>query len=270
MAKLSQFLKDASQNGDKQGDQSTAKAVENLFNMKDEELQNQEPIHATPFKLNLKANGDKPHDHESEHDHPQQVQPLKLNLNMKSDAAKASPDAVIPTNKSSDQEAVQSHSEQRASREQRLKELQEAQLRKQMERAAASKANREKEQEVPQSVEAHRVNQKPAETQRTVRAESEKNGDTKQKVQTDNARVNDLPSEAWINEAFIRSETDPKYKQIWIGYLQKAYGSDLHTMTNEKIRNGRFRIDTTGHLEILPDHDTYGKSSNALLTDKWF
>lgn len=79
------------------------------------------------------------------------------------------------------------------------------------------------------------------------------------------------PSEEWIEEAFIRSETSPAFKQQWITLVKKAYASDKDTLTNRKVRMGRFRFDSTGSIEILPDLDTSQKSANDLLRGKaWF
>lgn len=72
-----------------------------------------------------------------------------------------------------------------------------------------------------------------------------------------------------LEEMFTKSGTDEKFKEKWFELYQKSVESNKNTMTNRKIRNGKFRFDDAGKLEILPDFDTYGKSSKQLLQEQW-
>ena len=78
----------------------------------------------------------------------------------------------------------------------------------------------------------------------------------------DNCQIN-------LEEMFTKSDTDEKFKEKWFELYQKSIESNKNTMTNRKIRNGKFRFDDAGKLEILPDFDTYGKSSKQLLQEQW-
>lgn len=75
--------------------------------------------------------------------------------------------------------------------------------------------------------------------------------------------------EALIERLFLESETDTKFHDAWVDLYKKALSSDKQTMTNAKIRKGRFRFDETGKLEILPDFSTYGKTSKDLMNQIW-
>lgn len=72
-----------------------------------------------------------------------------------------------------------------------------------------------------------------------------------------------------LEELFLRSETDPHLKNQWMELYQKALNSDKDTWTNRKVRKGKFRITNEGKMEILPDFDTFGKSSSEILKENW-
>lgn len=72
-----------------------------------------------------------------------------------------------------------------------------------------------------------------------------------------------------IDEFFIKSETELKFKDKWIEIYNKAINSEKNTITVDKIKRGKFRINEQGKIEILPDHETYGKTSKILLKENW-
>lgn len=76
-------------------------------------------------------------------------------------------------------------------------------------------------------------------------------------------------SEQKLERMFIESETKIQFRDKWYEIYNKAVNSDKKTIINNKIRNGRFRIQDDGKLEILADFNTYGKSSKELLNMNW-
>lgn len=51
--------------------------------------------------------------------------------------------------------------------------------------------------------------------------------------------------------------------------MKKPSIATKKTRINQKIKNGRFRFNINGDLEILSDFDTSGKSSKDLLNIVW-
>lgn len=76
-------------------------------------------------------------------------------------------------------------------------------------------------------------------------------------------------SEDEINEMFMRSGTGQQFYSKWVLVLKKAMDASVDTLFNKKVTSGRFRFADNGELEILPDMDTYGKSSRELLSMNW-
>lgn len=72
-----------------------------------------------------------------------------------------------------------------------------------------------------------------------------------------------------IDVLFIKSETLNAFKDKWVELYEKAINSDKKTTINQKIKNGRFRFNIDGNLEILSELDTSGKSSKDLLNLSW-
>jgi hypothetical protein len=72
-----------------------------------------------------------------------------------------------------------------------------------------------------------------------------------------------------IDVLFAKTNTPMDQKEKWILTIQKARQSNAKTMFNTKVCTGRFRFTSIGELEILPDMDTYGKSSKEILSIKW-
>lgn len=68
---------------------------------------------------------------------------------------------------------------------------------------------------------------------------------------------------------FEESETPLIFREKWFALYEKALSSGKQTMTNQKVKNGKFRLNEVGALEILPDFETKGKSSNDLLHEVW-
>lgn len=88
-------------------------------------------------------------------------------------------------------------------------------------------------------------------------------------INIDDNNIDNISEENNENDLFIKSETDEKFKEQWLDIYHKALKSNKTTMTNQKIRNGRFRIDSTGKIEILSDFSTYNKTSKILMREKW-
>lgn len=72
-----------------------------------------------------------------------------------------------------------------------------------------------------------------------------------------------------LEKMFIESETPEEFRDKWFELYNKSLTSTNKTMTNNKIKNGRFRFNTEGELEILANFKTKGKSSNQLLHEIW-
>lgn len=72
-----------------------------------------------------------------------------------------------------------------------------------------------------------------------------------------------------VEALFIESETPDMFRQKWFEFYEKALNSSKRTMTNQKVRSGRFRFNDKGEFEILPNFKTKGKSSNDLLHESW-
>lgn len=72
-----------------------------------------------------------------------------------------------------------------------------------------------------------------------------------------------------INSLFVKSETLYKFKDNWFALYEKAINSDKKTTTNQKIKDGRFRFNIDGNLEILAEFDTSGRTSKDLLNLSW-
>mgnify|MGYP000894494981 CR=1 FL=1 len=88
-------------------------------------------------------------------------------------------------------------------------------------------------------------------------------------------RVKEKPKEIASNELseeelFIKSETSLSKKSVWIEYYNKAKNSKKDNAVTDKLKRGRFRILDDGSFIILPDLDTYQKSSTTLLEESWF
>jgi len=71
-----------------------------------------------------------------------------------------------------------------------------------------------------------------------------------------------------IEYLFEHSETDISQKEIWIETYLKAQSSKKDNPIVRAVKRGNFAI-RNGKVEILPDYDVYGKSSNDILKDKW-
>lgn len=78
-----------------------------------------------------------------------------------------------------------------------------------------------------------------------------------------------IPSKEELDKLFRISGSEFAQKERWLELVQQAWDSKTKTLTNEKFRNGKFRLDIHGHIELLPDHETYGFSSKDLLQQHW-
>lgn len=81
--------------------------------------------------------------------------------------------------------------------------------------------------------------------------------------------INEEKIEVDLNLLFLESETPEQFREKWFDLYNKSQISDKKTITNQKVRNGRFRFNSTGDLEILSNFKTKGKSSNELLHESW-
>ena len=82
-----------------------------------------------------------------------------------------------------------------------------------------------------------------------------------------------------IKQMFIESGTDVSKKDKWLEYYNKAVNSKKDNIVTNKLRKGRFRvkldteepgiIPSMPDVEILSDYNTYNKSANQILDDKW-
>lgn len=78
-----------------------------------------------------------------------------------------------------------------------------------------------------------------------------------------------IPAKEELNHLFRISGSSPDRKDRWMELVKQAWESDKKTLTNKKIKNGKFRLDKDGMIEILPDHETRGLSSKELLKEHW-
>lgn len=82
--------------------------------------------------------------------------------------------------------------------------------------------------------------------------------------QTEKPKTEDV-----LEELFIKSGTPVIFKEKWYALYEKAMASDKNTQINGKVRRGKFRFAKDGTLEILPEHETAGKSALDLLHEQW-
>lgn len=74
----------------------------------------------------------------------------------------------------------------------------------------------------------------------------------------------DAPS---VTELVKMSETS--YTDEWLEVYEKAQNSKKKSYTTDKLRSGRFRINSDHQVEILADKNTYGMSADDMLNEKW-
>ena len=80
----------------------------------------------------------------------------------------------------------------------------------------------------------------------------------------------EIVEELDVDLLFLKSETSVDKKAAWMEYYEKALRSKKDNAVTDKLRRGRFRILDDGSFIILPDLDTYQKSSKTLLEENWF
>lgn len=80
----------------------------------------------------------------------------------------------------------------------------------------------------------------------------------------------EIVEEPDVDLLFLKSETSVDKKAAWMEYYEKALRSKKDNAVTDKLRRGRFRILDDGSFIILPDLDTYQKSSKTLLEENWF
>lgn len=78
----------------------------------------------------------------------------------------------------------------------------------------------------------------------------------------------DTPEDS-VEDMFIRSETPESRRKDWFETYENAIKSKKNNYIIEKIRRGKFSITSEGTQIILPELDTYGKSSQELLGEDW-
>lgn len=95
----------------------------------------------------------------------------------------------------------------------------------------------------------------------------------KQKSENIDTRTKTIvPEEVSVEDPeflFKKTGTSLQFKEKWMLVFEKARNANVNTMFNKKVANGRFRFAENGELEILPDLETYGKSSKDLLSMRW-
>lgn len=74
----------------------------------------------------------------------------------------------------------------------------------------------------------------------------------------------DMPS---VTELVKMSETS--YTDEWLEVYEKAQNSKKKNYTTDKLKSGRFRINSDHQVEILADKNTYGMSADDMLNEKW-
>ena len=72
-----------------------------------------------------------------------------------------------------------------------------------------------------------------------------------------------------IEELFVKSGTSMSFHDQWVATLKKARAANVNTMFNKKVSTGKFRFNDMGELEVLPDLETYGKTSNEIIRSNW-
>lgn len=77
------------------------------------------------------------------------------------------------------------------------------------------------------------------------------------------------PSQTELEELYRISDTAINQKERWFEIVDMAWKSDVKSLSNKKFKNGKFRLDQNGHIEMLPDHATHGYSSKDLLKQQW-
>lgn len=70
-----------------------------------------------------------------------------------------------------------------------------------------------------------------------------------------------------VTELVKMSETS--YTDEWLEVYEKAQNSKKKSYTTDKLRSGRFRINSDHQVEILADKNTYGMSADDMLNEKW-
>lgn len=68
---------------------------------------------------------------------------------------------------------------------------------------------------------------------------------------------------------FIQSGTSQFMKVKWFEQFDKAKKSVKSNYVVDKMKRGKFMLNNDGQLLFLPEHETYGKSSDDLLTEHW-
>ena len=82
-------------------------------------------------------------------------------------------------------------------------------------------------------------------------------------------KVNINAPEDSVEDMFIKSETPESRRKDWFETYENAIKSKKNNYIIEKIRRGKFSITSEGTQIILPELDTYGKSSQELLGENW-
>lgn len=85
----------------------------------------------------------------------------------------------------------------------------------------------------------------------------------------EDAGKNEIDEDKDLENLFKKSGTPEEMKEKWMFTIKKARKSHATTMLNRKVCAGKFRFSSIGELEILPDLDTYGKSSKQIISMQW-
>lgn len=113
----------------------------------------------------------------------------------------------------------------------------------------------------------------PTEKKEVVKKPQKENiAQEEKKVEESNESITQskILEEPDVDLLFLKSETAVDKKAAWMEYYDKALRSKKDNAVTDKLRRGRFRILDDGSFIILPDLDTYQKSSKMILEENWF
>lgn len=127
--------------------------------------------------------------------------------------------------------------------------------------ARAEAAEKQKKQDKKQDSNPFNQTTIPNKPKITTYAIPQEDLDSEDMVQIEE---DDVPS---VTELVKMSETS--YTDEWLEVYEKAQNSKKKSYTTDKLRSGRFRINSDHQVEILADKNTYGMSADDMLNEKW-
>lgn len=88
----------------------------------------------------------------------------------------------------------------------------------------------------------------------------------KEPIPTEKVKIS-TPSEDEV--LFVQSETSLDKKELWLEFYEKAKKSKKNNYLTDKMRRGRFTINSQNELIVLSDYVTSGMSVKDILNDQW-